>query len=200
MSPDDDPADVLPLEAHARESLRYIRTAMERAGSFTAVSGRGQVAVGGTALAAAAVAARVTEPRAWVLIWLAELVVAVAVAGAAMRSKARAAGLPLFSGAARRFALVFTLPLLAGAILTVALLRAGAFALLPGTWLTLYGVAVTGGATFSVAPVRSMGLGFLLFGVTALFLPRPWTDLCMAAAFGGLHIVFGIAIARVHGG
>jgi len=54
-----DPADLpapLPLHAHAEEDLRYIRTAIERAGAFTSISGWGQVAVGITALAAAAIA------------------------------------------------------------------------------------------------------------------------------------------------
>ena len=34
----------------------------------------------------------------------------------------------------------------------------------------------------------------------ALFAPPAWTTACMAAGFGGLHLFFGILIARRHGG
>jgi hypothetical protein len=40
----------------------------------------------------------------------------------------------------------------------------------------------------------------MLFGVIALFCPAPWANYLMAAGFGGLHILFGIIIARRHGG
>ena len=45
-----------------------------------------------------------------------------------------------------------------------------------------------------------MGLCFMLFGGLALFSPPAWGNTWMAAGFGGLHILFGIAIARRHGG
>ena len=124
-----------PLHDRAMDNLRFIRETMERAGAFTAVPGWGQVAVGGTALAAAVLAAR--QPS--VELWLA-------------------------------------------------------------TWLLSYGAGVATAGAFSVRIVPVMGLCFMLVGVVALFGHPAWGNWCMAAGFGGLHIVFGAVIARRYGG
>src|SRR2546422_5108727 len=70
-----------PLRDRALDNLRFIRQTMERAGSFTAVPGWGQVAVGATALAAAFLAARQRTPELWLVTWLAEALVAPTIGG-----------------------------------------------------------------------------------------------------------------------
>jgi hypothetical protein len=45
-----------------------------------------------------------------------------------------------------------------------------------------------------------MGVCFLLAGIVAVVLPVAWSDVILALTFGGLHIAFGIPIARRHGG
>jgi hypothetical protein len=133
-------------------------------------------------------------------VWLAEAALALAVLGWSLHHKARAANDPLISGPGRRFVLAFLPPMIVGALLTGALFASPAQSLIPGTWLLLYGTAVVTGGAFSVRVVPVLGLAFLVVGVVALVAPPAWSDWCLAAGFGVLHIVFGVIIARRYGG
>jgi hypothetical protein len=188
------------LDDHARDNLRFIRETMERAGSFTAVPGRGGVAMGITALGAAAIASSQTSPMAWLLTWITEAVLAIAIAGWTTYSKARAAGTSLFSGPGRRFVYSFAPPLLVGVLLTALQLRTGVVGAIPGEWLLLYGTGVVTGGAFSIRVVPLMGLCFMVLGAVALFCPWSWGNIFLAAGFGALHIIFGAVIARNYGG
>jgi hypothetical protein len=188
------------LHDEAMDNLRYIRQTMEHAASFTSVPGWGQVAVGGTALAASVIAARAGRGSAWLGVWITEAILALAIGAWTMHRKSRAAGAPLFAGSGRRFLMSFSLPMIAGAVLTLALYRAGMSHLLPGMWLLLYGTAFAIGGAFSVKVVPVMGACFMALGIAALFAPFAWADAFMAAGYGGLHVVFGLIIARRHGG
>ena len=188
------------LHARAMDNLEFIRETMERAGAFTAVSGWGMVAVGVSAIGAAALAATRSSPDEWLLVWLGEAVLSVVISGWAISRKARRARMPLLSGPGRKFAASFTPPIIVGAVLTAILFRSPLVALLPGLWLMLYGTAVITGGAFSVPIVPVMGCCFLLAGVIAVVLPITWSDVILATAFGGLHIAFGLPIARRHGG
>ena len=194
------PSAPVALDTHAMDNLRFIRQTMERAGSFTAVPGWGGVAMGVTALAAAVVASRQTARDLWLATWLAEALVAFGIAGWAMVWKSHAAKMPLLSGPGRKFALSFSPPLVVGALLTLVLYRLGLAGVLPGIWLLLYGAGVVTGGAFSVKIIPVMGLCFMLAGAAALFSPAAWGNGFLAAGFGGLHILFGILIARRHGG
>jgi hypothetical protein len=190
----------IPIENHAMENIRFIRETMERSGAFTAVPGWGGAIIGATALAAAYAAARQTGPQAWLAVWLIEVAIALSIAGWATYQKASAVNLPLFSGPGRKFAISLSPPLVAGALLTVVLYRTGLVSVLPGMWLLLYGAGVVTGGAFSVKVVPVMGVCFMLAGAVALLAPAGWGNAVMAAGFGGLHILFGIIIARRYGG
>jgi hypothetical protein len=156
--------------------------------------------MGAIAILAAYVASRQISSSAWLKVWLAAAVAAVAVALPAIWMKAQRAGLPLTSGPGRKFAASLLPPIAVGALLTVVLYRSGAISVLPGMWLLLYGAGVITGGAFSVAIVPVMGGCFMFAGVLALLAPTTWGNILLAAAFGGLHILFGILIARRYGG
>lgn len=188
------------LHARAMDNLQFIRETMERASSFTAVSGWGEIAIGITALGASVVAARQTLASAWITIWIAESLLSLAIAGWTMDRKARAAGMPLLSGPGRKVAFSLSPPMFAGALLTAVLYKAGLVSAIPGMWLLLYGTGVVTGGMFSVGIVPVMGFCFMLLGAVAIFCPAAWGNYFMAGGFGGLHLIFGFIIARKHGG
>ncbi len=194
------PSAAAGLTPNLAEDLRYIRDTMERSAAFTAVSGWGQVLLGGTALAAAWLAARQVSPYAWLRVWLAEGLLAAAIGLLACTWKANRRGLPLFSGPARKVALGLAPPLVAGAFLTFLLCRSGMESVLPAMWLLLYGAGIMTGGAFSVPIVPVMGLCFMLLGGLAVLGPAAWGNWFLAAGFGGLHMVFGLLVARRHGG
>jgi hypothetical protein len=188
------------LHERAMDNLRYIRETMERASAFTGISGWGQVAIGVTALIAVLIAVRQASFQSWLAVWIAEGVVALLIAGWSMDRKARAAQMPLLSGPGRKVAFSLSPPIFVGGLLTVVLYRAGLTNAIPGVWLLLYGTGVVTGGMFSVRIVPIMGLCFMTLGAATLFSPPALANWFLAAGFGGLHIVFGIIIARRYGG
>ena len=188
-----------PVDASAVDDLRFIRQTMERSAAFTAVPGWGMFAVGVSALPAAWLASRYAFDRRWLEIWICEAVLAVSLAIVAIQSKAARRGLPWTSGPGRKVALSLIAPVVAAALLTVPLFRSNLGSVLPGMWMMLYGVGVIAGGAFSVSVVPVMGVCFMLGGAAALLLPA-MGNWAMAVGFGGLHILFGILIARRYGG
>jgi hypothetical protein len=182
------------------DNLRFIRETMEAAGTFTALSGWGQVVIGLTAIVAALIAARVETPTTWIAVWLVEACVAAGISVASMTIKSHAANMPVFSGPVRKLVLSFSPPIAAGSLLTVALHSVGQMELVPGMWMLLYGAGVISAGTYSVTIVPFMGAAFMLAGLVALITPAAWGTWVLIAGFGGLHILFGIMIARRHGG
>jgi hypothetical protein len=188
------------LSDRAMDNLRFIRETMERSTSFTAVPGYGGALMGATAIGAAIIAANQTNVKSWLITWLAEAVLASAIGFFAMWQKARIANSSLLSAPARKFAFGFAPPFFAGIVLTILLYKIGQTEILPVVWLLHYGAAVTTGGMFSVKPVPLMGIGFLILGAIASLLPLVYGNYLLAAGFGVLQIIFGIIIARKHGG
>lgn len=190
----------VPIDAGALEHLRYIRDTIEAAHTFTSVPGKGCIAMGITALAAAVLDSVPALAPYWLPIWLGAAVTAIALASYFLVQKARAQGLLLRGGVARRFFLTLLPALVAGGVLTVALLDSGARELVSGAWLLLYGAGLAASGVFSIKPVMLAGFGFMVLGSFALALPPEWTTLLLAVGFGGFHLILGVTILRRHGG
>lgn len=192
------------LHARAIDEIQFIRETMTRAGQFTAVPGWGGVWMGVSAIAAAVISGPPDQSMRWVGVWFAEGAIAVTIALVAMTRKSRRTGVALWrtgTGApAHRFALAFVPPLVAGMVLTPVFVANDLMTRLPGCWLLLYGTAVATGGAVSVRVVPIMGLCFMALGTAAFAAPAPIGHWLLAAGFGGLHIVFGLMIARGYGG
>lgn len=201
MTESGSPPDAPALHDRAIADLRFIRQTMADAATFTDVPGWGLVGIGIVGMVTAPMAALQPTPGRWLGTWLAAAVVALALGVVAMiRKLRRRLGAIGISAPARSFLLGLAPILGAAAILTVALVRTANEALLVGTWLLLYGAAITTAGARSVRAVPLMGLAFLALGATALLVRSLPGDVMMAVGFGGVHLVVGVAIARRHDG
>ena len=200
MQPEHDPIPhrAAPTGEQATEHLRFIRDVMERSGSFTAVPGWSMFAVGLTALPAAFLAAQQASANQFLLVWLIELVVALIIGVVGLRQKAHRSGVSLRSGPGRKYLLNMMPPLVAGIVLTAVLWQRGDADLLPAVWMLLYGAGTITGGSNSVSLIPMLGIAFMTLGGASLLLPVDhWL---LGAGFGGLHIGFGLVIARRYGG
>lgn len=197
---DDEASEPVNIGDRAMDNLRFIRETMESSKVFTSVPGYGGALMGATAIGAAIIAHRQPLVSDWLTVWLVEALLAVAVGFFALWQKTKNSGESLASVPARKFALAFAPPIVAGAILTGLFYYRGFVEFLPCAWLTLYGAAVVTGGAYSVKIVPLVGWLFIALGAVAAFAPANWGNSLMALGFGALHIVGGLIVARKHGG
>jgi hypothetical protein len=191
----------------AAEQLREIRTMMERATIFRALSGEAALVGGAMALAAG----WISEGRtgwAWGGIWLGGLAVVILFALWQLLRLAQSGRRPLWSPGLR-IALRGALPsLVAGGFLGLLHLKYGArgaelFAAC--FWIVHYGLALLAIREFAPKSMFRLGLAFLITGLLALagctfvqsmnpLLARLGPSGLMAATFGGFHLLYGAAI------
>ena len=156
--------------------------------------------MGVSALLTAFISNQLPTKELWFATWLGEAVLAFAIGTWAMVQKAKDVHTPILYGPGRKFALSLCPSMISGAVLTGVLYMKDLFQLMPGIWLLTYGVAVVTGGAYSVRVVPIMGVAFMALGTVALFAPLEMANWFMAAGFGALQIVFGVIIARRHGG
>jgi hypothetical protein len=193
------PAKTVNLDVHAIATLRYIRASMDAAGSVV-VPGSAGIAMGSVGVIATALSLLPGLRAHWLWIWLTAAPIAVAAGGLLL---ARSASLESFVATgtpARKLALGLLPCLLAGGVMSVVLWNADRIAALPGTWLLLYGCALVSASVSTLPIVASMGLCFIVLGIAAFVAPAALQIPLLGLGFGGLHIFFGVLIARgVHG-
>jgi hypothetical protein len=189
-----------PIESRALGTLAYIRASIESSGSM-AVPGTAGIVMGIIGILAAIAASFPHGAFHWLEIWLIAAGMALALGGAIMARQAAQRGHARYLGPVRKFLLCLCPALLAGAVLTFVLWRAGAQDLIPGVWLLLYGCAVLSASTVTVARTMRliciMGGLFVFLGLLAFALPASAHTLILGAGFGALHTIFGLLIGRV---
>jgi hypothetical protein len=189
-----------PIDSGAVENLRYIRSTIEAAHTFTTVPGKGCIAMGVTALAAVAAESVPTLEPYWLAVWVGAAIIACSSALWFMEQKARAQGLSLRRAVAKRFFMTLAPAFIAGAILTAALVGRVDRELITGMWLLLYGTGLAACGLFAIPAVFTAGLAFMGLGTATLWLPPDSSPIVLALGFGGIHLALGATIARHHGG
>ncbi len=192
--------DPTPIGSGAAENLRYIRDTIEATHTFTTVPGKGCIAMGIAALAAAALEWIPAFAPHWFPIWLTAAVVSCAVAVFSMEAKARLQGLSLRRSVVLRCFLTLAPAFVAGGVLTAALIDSVGRDVIAGIWLLMYGVGIAACGTFSIPVVLIAGFAFMGFGSVTLAVPAAWAPGMLALGFGGIHLVLGALVTRDHGG
>jgi hypothetical protein len=190
----------------AQENLLYIRQTLEAASQLTAVPGRSLLATGFLALAGVLINGYVTgapwnprmDVRFSLTTWGIILGLSLAIVLVGIYRKSLQMRTPIHPPLLRRLLWSLCPALFLGALLTGLAVRTANMNWLPVIWLGCYGAAVTNGGMASVAPVRYMGLCFLLAAGGAAVFPPETGLLWIALGFGWLHIVYGAYIARRH--
>jgi hypothetical protein len=189
-----------PIGASAAENLRYIRSTMEAAHTFTSVPAKGCIAMGLIAVLAAALEMSPTLAIYWLPIWLMAAVSSSAIALYFMVAKSEREGRSLRRTVAQRFFLALAPAFVCGAVLTAALNGIVGREIIAGVWLLMYGVGVAASGVFSIPVVLIAGYAFMGLGVATLVAPASWAPANLALGFGGIHLMLGMIIWRKHGG
>jgi hypothetical protein len=191
----------------AVQHLQVIRTLMERSALYRRALAPVMTFAGAVGIAAAVGGglAGVETARGFVGFWMGVGLVVAVGAFLLVRRQALKAAEPFWSPPTRRVAQAALPPFLIG-------LAAGALSLgggrwdfvqpwaLPGFWMLLYGCGLHAAGFFMARGIKLLGWLFVLAGcavMTARWLdPNPWPLLhghkIMGAAFGGLHLAYGI--------
>lgn len=191
----------------AAEQLRAIRTMMERATIFRALSGEAALMGGAVSLAAG----WISEGKhgwGWGSVWLTGLALALIFGSWQLFRTARASGKEMWSHGLK-VALRGALPsLIAGGFLGLLFLRYGG----PGReahaasmWILHYGLALLAIREFAPKSMAWLGIAFVASGIGAFsamtfvqaaapIVSKLGPSGLMATTFGGFHLLYGAAI------
>lgn len=191
----------------AAEQLRVIRTMMERATIFRALSGEAALVGGAMSLAAGWISEN-KSGWAWGGIWLGGLAVVILFAAWQLMRLSHAQSRPVWSHGLK-VALRGALPsLVVGGFLGLFYLRygiSGAEFAAACFWIMHYGLALLAIREFAPKSMVWLGIAFVATGLVAWsgatfvqsvrpLLDRVGPSGLMAVAFGGFHLLYGVAI------
>jgi hypothetical protein len=190
---------------YARD-ITEIRSMMERSTKFLSLSGLAGILAGIYALAGAFISYQVldfnpddltvrntTESTLWKVVILALIVLILALGTAIYLSwqKAHKNGEKFWNATTRRVISAMAVPLVAGGLLTLALMLKGLTGLMAPFTLIFYGLALYNTSKFTYDEVKTMGLIEIALGLISAYYVG-FGLICWALGFGVVHIIYGI--------
>ena len=201
----------------ALEHLRIIRTLMERAHIYRAVSAPAALFGGSSALVLSAYGLYadygVLIPGArhsgFLIAWLTLLVLATVLNLGLLVHESKGRGQPIVTGGMRMALRAFIPPMFTGGFLStflVLLKHQDQLALAALVWILCYGLALQATASFAPRSIVLLGRAFLLAGIISTFCwftwenaDQVWRPEAEASAFLGLsfglaHVIYAVAV------
>jgi len=198
------------------DSIKAIRSMMERSSRFLSLSGLSGVLVGilaivGVIVAYAFLGLSLNQPGYYHKLvntdgslnfqvysfLLTELVLLLIIAlGTAIflsMRKATAKAIPIWDATAKRLVMNMAVPLLTGAMFCIILLDHGYISLIIPSTILFYGLAMYNASNYTLHDIRSLGLMNIGLGLLAAYFVD-YALLFWGLGFGVLHIVYGLYI------
>lgn len=182
------------------EALKDIRSMMQRSVRFLSLSGLSGVFAGIYALITAYLAhQRISDPAKagdpgtinyLFLLALCCLVLAISTAFILTSRKARKQGIKIWDETARLAMINLSIPLAAGGLFCLALLRAGIYGFIAPATLLFYGLALVLSSRHTYPMIRQLGLWEIALGIVASFMLGHGI-LFWSIGFGLMHIIYG---------
>ena len=202
--------------AAAEEHLRVIRSLMERATVYRAISAPTALVGGALTLLTSAVLLMTNSPAGSVLanpgaagrfiaIWIAVMMATLLANALFIWRKTQSEGSPFFTSGLRLAIWSAAPVLMVTVVLTFLFWRndepAESLPMLAVVWITCYGLALLSTSSFAPASLRITGWAFLATGVGCMLLFMPlfntnaarWSLLLMALTFGLYNVIYGVA-------
>ena len=186
--------------------LSSIRNLMERSSKFISLSGLAGILAGVYALAGARMAFRILTNHqeigapadnlqvirpAMILIGLAVFVLSAITAYILTVRKARKKNENVWNPVSRRMLAAIAFPMITGGLVMGILIIKDAYTFIPSACLIFYGLALVAGSQYTYSDVKWLGIGQILLGLLALYLPGYGGLLMWTIGFGALHILYG---------
>lgn len=200
-------------QQRAEEHLRFIRSLMERATIYRAISAPTALCAAVLSIGAASYIYRAEpRPRSFAIVWLVVLVLALAANTLFVWREAKRDGRRFISGPMQMAIRAVTPCLIVPAALTIWYLTTGYLGaqelLLVAVWIAFYGLCLLSTALFAPRSLIVLGWCFL---VSALAIPVvsaniaddaaavQLPNLLMAVTFGGYHLIYALCTWRRKG-
>lgn len=197
------------LSGQADAQLTTIRTLLERATIYRAISVPGATVGGALALVAAWITRGTADHRMWLGVWLGVLLLASAFNFFQLARDARRENRAFLSNGLRLALRGLLPPLLAGGVTGLVCGGNGALELTAVLWMIFYGLALLAVREFAPVSLTRLGMVFLaagLVGFSAIafwpIIPPCWLPVetalassLMGATFGIFHITYAAAVA-----